>query len=350
MVASLISDYSLQFDQWIVTRPNFDKDASAERKRWIGILKTSLTYAIAEPLWYWLMTSISNISVWWLLMGCFLHLQSIPSATLMMCQCILDTLNKHREICGDTTKLAKEEEGGFNESTEKSQPELPKSVLEVDDDKHAPPKDDLRPCMDRHPMAKSYALAPIIPTVTAAMANAGLLFYTRYLSTEDSKGWYDGFAFGWFVIAVLCAFCLVFSRMNNKMMHDTCGRPFQLWGSVPWDILKYRLVAIALIILVRAAVRVLLSQDPFTWFSRAPDGTIYLLGSVDTSDRPGTSLDNKEHFFDRMLSALPPWVGTAISIANCVGIWGYIFYRRWQKKKQQRAEQQTTECIEKEKP
>lgn len=340
--ASLISDYTLKFDEWIVTRPNFDGVPSAERKRWIGVLKTSLSYAIAEPLWYALMTCVSNQSPWWLLMGSFMHVQAIPATFVFMGQCMLDVLNKHNEICGDTKQLAKEEEGKANDESEKSGDKLPKSVMELGEETPPLPKVDLRPCLDRHPLPRIYSLAPLFPVATAAMSNAGLLFYTRYLSTPDSQKWYDNFAFGWIFIALLCVFMFTLSRWSNKIIHDGCGRPLNA-SIFSWDVTKYKLGALFLMVLLRGIVRSLLSQNPLTWFSYSIEGGIRLLGTPNMEDGDGISLDSREHVFDRMLAAIPPWVGTTISIANCIGIWGYIFYSRWRRSRQQHAEQQTAE-------
>lgn len=331
--ASLLSDYTLKFDEWVVTRPDFKDDPSVERKRWIGVLKTSLLYAILEPLWYWLMTTISSSSPWWLLMGSLVHLSALPSSIVLMGECMTDVIKRHNEICGDTKELVREEEGKANEKSEKAGSDFSEYVGRSDEQTPAP-KVDLRPCLDRHPLSRIYPFVPLLPIVTAAMSNAGLLFYTRYLKTQDSQIWFERFSFGWIVIGLLCAAMYTMSRWGNKMMHQACGRPLHLY-KVPWDVLKYRIGALLLMILLRAAVRSMLSQDPFTWFAFGARGEMRLLGDVDTSDGPGTSRDNKKHMFDRMLAAVPPWVGTTISIVNALAIWGYLLYSWRQKKRQQ---------------
>ncbi|KAK4501875.1 hypothetical protein PRZ48_007684 [Zasmidium cellare] len=342
--AALLSDYLLKFDEWIVTRPDFNGDSNAERKKWIAVLKTSLAYAVLEPLAYCLMTNISTASSWCLMMGCILHLSAIPSTVILMGECMIKVAKKHNEICdGPKVPIAAEQstsnqqsektaaaESGFPEDDVKSEEQLPS------------PKVDLRACLDRHPLPRVYPFLTLLPVASAAMANAGLLFYTRYLPTEDSQEWYDKFAFGWTVIAVLSAFMLTMCRYNNKMLHQACGRPLHL-TTVPWDVLKYRIPALALMVLVRSGVRMMLSQSAFTWFAFTIEGGVRLLGHVDTSDGPGTSRDNKKHILDRMLSAIPPWVGSTISIVYATGIWAYVFYSWWQKRRQQQRNEQTSE-------
>lgn len=258
-------------------------------------------------------------------MGSVVHLSAAPSAVVLMGECMLDVFKKHNEICDGPKVPLEAEQSRANEKSENTESGFPEDDVKSEEQTPSP-KVDLRPCMDRHPLPRIYALAPLLPVASAAMANAGLLFYARYLSTENSQAWYD--------------IMFTMSRYNNKMIHNACGRPLHVTSTVPWDVLKYRLPALVLMVLARSIVRLMLSQSPFTWFTYSIEGGIRLLGYVDASDGPGTSPENKKHFLDRMLASIPPWVGTVISILNAVSVLGYYLHSRWQRRRQKQRNEQ----------
>lgn len=266
-------------------------------------------------------------------MACLLHSQAIPVTVMIMSELISNVFKKHKEICGDFMGELAMEKGEAHESSEKTA-SLSEKAKENDEEASPPPRVDLSQCLDRHPLSKLYPFAILLPVATAAMINAGLLFYTRYLDSPDSQAWFSRFAFGWITIALLCACMLILSHWNDYMIHESCVRP-NLAFIAPFGELKYRIVALSLMTLVRCIVRSLLSQDPLAWFSYSSDTGITLIGTLGMTHSFGSD-DTPKHLLDRVLDIIPPWVGTTTSIISAVYVWGYIFYSRWQERRQRR--------------
>ncbi|KAF7186581.1 hypothetical protein HII31_12139 [Pseudocercospora fuligena] len=306
-----LSDYLLAFDIWILS-------ASLPltlTRTWLSTSTSCLAYAILEPLSYQFMTSLSDFPVWWFLMASYLHMIfGVSGTTQVFIEEFKDrdeSFKDHGEKEGDVEHLA-----GKQVSTPELESASPTSS-----------SSDEKKTQER---SRTFRFIPLLTITTAAAMNAGLLFYTRYFSSEDSETWKTKFKFGWIMIAGLCLFFFGMSK-NIARSLGTLICPIKSWERLEnksWTITVTRQISnLALVFVVKAAMRWVLGQDVFTMAERSGEGW-KLKSSLVIEDVAGELRDGQPpaHFFDRLLFSMPPWLSPICSVISICSS-AYLIWR-----------------------
>lgn len=352
MLVTTLSDYTLLFDQWIITAPRAHVSAAVPQTQlWAKACKTALVYAVAEPLVYAAMTSASSIAMWWLLMAAYLHIPVVSGTISYMAEHLRRALEAHKNVCmrSETTHDAYQDDTGSRDSS-------PPQVTAIIGHNCAPAATtapELESGMEKSPSEEvvrspsalctahkptlSYALAPLAPTVTAAATNAALLFYTRYLSTGDSEEWLDRFGFGWTTVLLVTIVCLGVSKAMNPMMGLICNRP-PLPNSL--SEITQRLVSLAMLFALRAQVRWMSGQTALTIPHPMSESVGIALLPDSWVGEGGGGAEESQHVFDRMLTSIPPWLSTTASLCTIVYWSGYFIWLWYQRRRQRRTASQ----------
>lgn len=279
------------------------------------------------------MRSPHNV-VFGFLFGGFLNIIAVDGSTRLKLDSLEKVKKEHEEQCGGTVA------GEDAKATRSSEELIPNDRDEEDDNEKlldtdlmessTPPSSASRdttptPCVTKHKLGRLYQIANYPPIVTASFANAGLLLYCRYLATDESQIWLDNFAFGWTVIVLLSIFTVSVSKYTNRTMHEIMFRPFRPACTV-WDAVQI-LTCLALILTVRAGMRVLLGQSPFTPIAWSEAQSAYI---VEGYPVPEGELMNEDGT-PWQPKAIWIWLGLASSVCQIVGwsgYWGYRLYIR----------------------
>ncbi|KXT06232.1 hypothetical protein AC579_2613 [Pseudocercospora musae] len=306
-----LSDYLLTFDTWILSASL----PLTSTNTWISTTTSCLAYAILEPLSYQFMTSLSDFPVWWFLMSSYIHMIIGVSGTT---QVIIEEFKDRDEGFKDRG----EKEGDVEHVGEKRV-----STPELESASSSPPSSDGKKA---HKASRVFRFIPILTITTAAAMNAGMLFHTRYLSSRDSETWKAKFKFGWIVIAGLCLFFFGMSKNTARTLGTLIcpARSRERRENRSRTISVIRQISnLALIFVVKAAMRWVLGQDVLTMAERGGEGW-KLKSSLVIEDVVGQARDGQPqaHFFDRLLFSMPPWLSPVCSVISICSS-AYLIWR-----------------------
>ncbi|KXT04757.1 hypothetical protein AC578_9718 [Pseudocercospora eumusae] len=299
-----LSDYLLTFDIWILSTSL----PLTSSNTWLSTSTSCLAYAILEPLIYQFMTSVSDFPVLWFTMSSYTHAIVGVSGTT---QVFIEEFKDRDEKEGDVERL-----GEKRVSTPEM--ESASSTSSSSDEKKA------------REASRVFRFIPILTITTAAAMNAGLLFYTRCLSSEHSETWKAKFKFGWVVIAGLCLFLFGMNKNTARtlgtLICPTRSRERRENKSRTTSVIR-QTSNLALVFVVKAAMRWVLGQDVFTTAERSGQGwklkSSLVIEDVVEQARNGQP---QAHFFDRLLFSMPPWLSPICSVISIFSS-AYLIWR-----------------------
>ena len=366
VVIACASDYFVIFDHWIITPPKWPTVAYHSRwvvcrRQWICVLKLALCYALLEPLWYLFMAKVTDNAMFVLISCAFLYITAGTGTMHIILRGIQDVAKEHELMCGNALRESGDvsaepdfdENGdsvdvGENETDEngallKDDYQSQNSFQSPTDSAYGKPGNiiPLKPgphCP--HEPSVAWKMATFIPVVFASALNASLFFYTRYLDSDDSREWLDGFAFGWTVIAMLCITVFALAKSSNIWIALALQRrPFWPVEKKNWacDTLM-RCSAFVLLLAVRSLERAVLGLHAIAIPSVnvSSNGTTLVLKSDVKFGRyaslPDGDKESKEP--NAFLNPPPIWLslvllGINIAMSAAAGI---AIYRRRQRK------------------
>ncbi|EME43431.1 hypothetical protein DOTSEDRAFT_54251 [Dothistroma septosporum NZE10] len=346
VLCSTLSDNVLAFDYWILSTSlpwttSLDTPATSQH----SALYACLAYAILDPVWYCIMTSFSDIAMWWFLMACWMHMAAgFPGCIQLLSSAVLDRKKEHEEKCAGAGDLQTADRYTDEKDEDATTYDEPRSTPDIEAAEPLPKSTawaaqelDFKRCRN-HTMPWSFRIAPLLPICTSAASNAGLLFYTRYLSAKDSMEWQRGFKFGWCVVSALCVFFFLFSKWSTRFMFQIASqnRTSQIQASgrtrsVVWD----TIAGAAVLMIVRAGTRFLLGQDVLAFWTveTGPFGRTLALKSQLHIGRWASKPEDgskslQSHWFDRFMAKLPWWAGMVGVALNLVGTGLMIWSKR----------------------
>ncbi|RMY58647.1 hypothetical protein D0865_02500 [Hortaea werneckii] len=286
VVAAILSEYTLVFDQWIILEPltQFSSAGSFVESRWFVNALTALSYALSEPLWYLALSSPSNGLALWIIIGSsFAYPLSLAY--------ISDLLEKLQRQEGCLRRTAAEQESGHELSTSSGFSQY-SDEQRTDGDSNKSDVDTFDICEDssaeqgsRDPLGGRsssaqrnrpswYPFALALPSSTAASTNAGFLLFVRSLpDTGYLSGTDFGVVGGWMLVFLALFFYLTVRWFMSLFIPSCSLRRL----STPSGIkaagieLGRRAALLSMLIMVRGIFRVLLGQH-FGALVRVGDG------------------------------------------------------------------------------
>ncbi|KAK3676769.1 hypothetical protein LTR78_003546 [Recurvomyces mirabilis] len=294
VLAALLTDYLVLFDFWILTPPSSPTGPpTPQRKRWLAGLKTTVCYAITQPLWSWAVAASSADGVFWILMASYAALLSGSGALAIFSAGVEFIVKEHNENClilqdnkvedstpGSVPKLETAAEPGQPriESGEIDSSEAEKATLS------SRAQQQRKPCT-RHTLPSSYYLAILLPTLTAAAADSALLFFARFLTSKNSMDWIQESAVGWKIFTSVAAFSYAGSKVMNWMAASFANRGRTPGRTQSWRVWvafgAEKAMLLLILFMLRSTLRVLLGQKVFLGFTwNANNLSLRLIGPL----------------------------------------------------------------------
>lgn len=283
MVTAILSEYILLFDQWIILGPwdRFFNTGSITEKRWFVNIFTALSYALSEPLWYYILRSSgSSLALWMIIGSSFVYPLSLAYLS--------DLLGKLPREEGSMQRAESEQEpghevstnsgislntAGVNQYSDEQEPDGDRNksdvgIFDICEDSSSAEQGSRnllagRPSPPQCNSPSWYPFALALPSSTAAATNSGLLLFVRSLpDTGYLSGTDFGVVGGWtLVFLVLFFYFTVRWFMSLFIPHCSLRRLKLPSGIRPAAIeLGTRAALLVVLILVRGIFRVLLGQ------------------------------------------------------------------------------------------
>ncbi|KAK5122295.1 hypothetical protein LTR85_004206 [Meristemomyces frigidus] len=379
------SENSLLFDQWIITAPR-DTPRGAHtwstwrrdglRQRWCAALRTTLAYAVAEPVWYWFMSTTSGNAAWWMLVAAYGSVGTVGvmmwivsfGVKEMMCGCGRKgrcTLVGGAAAAAVTARPQyRDDEGGQAPAAKCIAEVAARDVIHTDDKREkmvlypsqALPEGEQHrqhqqaPAIEltatepppncTHKAPRKLLLAPLLPAVSAAATNAALVLYTRSLASEDTRAWLDRSAIGWTVIALLCAlFFAVAKGVPLCIVGPVCNRRLALPadGGRREKVVEVvqRLACLMILILVRGMVRAVVGHEEAFVRVSVVEGSGWGLQILGTRES-GHDGSESGHVLDRALAMIPWWYGWVWPLPLLIAL--PAVWEKWQRWRAERRE------------
>jgi len=181
----------------------------------------------------------------------------------------------------------------------------------------------------RHVLPASYYFAIMLPTLTAAAANSGLLFFARFLTSKDSVDGIIGSAVGWNILTSVAALSYAGSKVMNWMPASFANRSPLSTRTRSWrassTFVAEKAVLLLTLFVLRSTMRVLLGQRVLLGVSwDANSATMQLIGPLLNHEdvlQPAAA----KKMVGINWHALPPWVTWLANGTTAVGhVWWVV--------------------------
>lgn len=341
VLLTLATTSCLLFDLWPIALPlplrtSREIPPPSLAWKWRALLNSCMAYAFLETFWYGLMTGVSDVPIWWLLMACFVHLIAVGGFAKAVVE-ILGSGGEEKEggerfrdegdVEGETEKdvgaklvaVQKEEEGNTSMSP----------FLESNSEHSKSPRPPRIPWQFR--------LLPLLPQTTTAAINAALLFYARSRSLPTSATWRDSSPVGWCILAILSLFIVLCAKSCNLFILSLRSKaPRNSSDETATAFWLRRLTNWMFLFLARAGMRWVAGQDVFSFPSVDEHGNLQIASSLSDAGTREAWPDRKA--FDRAMGRIPTWVGHVATVLNLCFVGGLWFKQRRERRRREREE------------